>query len=297
MKTWSNGKIINGRKNIDSLNFSLHYANPVIWEGIRTYRQSANRRTTKIWKLEEHINRLFDSAKIINTEIPYNKKDLVAACQAVTKANGNGDFYLRPIVYSSQDAESAKAKQSKISVDIYCFPIPALYKPKNEGIKVKISNIIRSYPQFQMQAKTSANYSMLHPIKNELAAGGIDDLLVTDNQGYIVEATVANIWVFKGDLAMTPPNNGSILPGITRQCVMNILKDAALMKKYGLSPYVIEKNITKADLYTADCVVLCGTYAEIVNVAEIDGRQIGDQQTRSYYKILHEEYGRMVRAQ
>lgn len=295
MKTWSNGKIITGRKNIDSLNFSLHYANPVIWEGIRAYRQKNGK--TKIWKLEEHINRLFDSAKIVNTEIPYGKKEIIAACETVVKANGNGDFYLRPIVYSSQDAESAKAQQSNISIDIYCFPIPALYKPKAGGIKVKISNIVRSYPQFQMQAKTSANYGMIYPNKNELAASGIDDLLVTDNHGFIVEATVANIWVFKGDKAMTPPDNGSILPGITRQSVMDILKNAGLMAKHGLHPQVMEKPITKADLYTADSVILCGTYAEIVNVAEIDGRKIGGAQTHSYYQVIREEYNRMVRGE
>lgn len=285
---WSNGKMIRGYRKIDSLNFTLHYASPCVWEGIRSYKQADG--TTAIWKLEEHIARLFDSAKICGFEIPYTHTQLVNGCKAVVEAAGSGDLYLRPVAYSSGDAESAKPSQHNINVDIYCFPLLPLH---NKEIDCIISSYTRSYPHYQMQAKTAENYSFLQKVKPELKASNADEAFLTDNNGYIVEATVANIFLFKGKVAMTPPNNGSILPGITRKCVADILQSPKLATEYQHRCVLVEKNITRADVYTADCIILCGTYAEIVKVGSIDGRRIdGDDR---FFKILKNEYAKMTR--
>lgn len=293
-RTWSNGKIIKGRKQIDSLNFALHYASPNAWEGIRSYKQKDG--STKIWKLNEHIDRFFDTAKIIGFEIPFTFNEIVQGCKDVVEANGGGDLYLRPIAYPSQDAESVRPDQKgEIGVDIYAFPIPPLHGGAKK-LKLAISGLIRGYPQFEMQAKTAANYKFLQTAKTHISKD-IDDILLIDNLGYITEATVANIFIFKGNVALTPPSDGSILPGITRRCVADLLQNNALMvTKYKKPPTLLmEKKLTKADIYTADCAILCGTYAEIVNIGSVDGRVIGDDSKHFYYKMLSSEYTNLVR--
>lgn len=290
MKTWANGKIIKGRTPLDSMNFGLHYSGPNAWEGIRSYKQKNG--TTKIFKLKEHVDRLFDSAKIVGFEIPYTKAQITEGCRAVVRANGGGDLYLRPIAYTSQDAEPIRPQpQQQINVDIYCFPIPELHGKKD--IKTAISNMQRSYPHYDMQAKTAHNYHFLQPCKLECEQRGVDDVFLTDQNGHITEATVSNVFVIKGDVIMTPPNDGSILPGITRRCVAEIIQRAGIMvTKYKKTPILVEKKITRSDLYTADCIILCGTYAEVVNVIEVDGRKLPGS---DYYKIIKDEYQLMVR--
>lgn len=292
MTIWSNGILKGGPQQLNSLNFSLHYGSPCIWEGIRSYQQENGK--TLVFLLREHIDRLFDSAKIVGIKIPYTKQDIIKACNQVVKQNGYGDLYLRPVVYAANEAKSAKPQEMKINVDIYAFPLKALH---DKPVKCIISSYSRSYPQYQMQAKTSENYTFLQKVKPELDATGADEALLTNSSGHIVEATVANIFTIKGDVIMTPPNDGSILPGITRRCLGSIIRDPHTMLKYDKSPILLEKPLTRADLYTADCAVLCGTYAEVIRVAEIDGRIIGDPTTWDYYKILKEEYRKWTRGE
>jgi branched-chain amino acid aminotransferase len=290
MRVWTNGQIIHTKKQIDSLNFVLHYGSPACWEGIRAYeKQDGN---THIWKLEEHITRLFNSAKILNMKIPFEQHEVIEGCRKVVEANGSGDLYLRPIVYSTQDAESVRQAPSDISIDIYAFPIKKLGRDK--GVTAKISSITRGYPQFQMQCKTPANYAVLNNAKPEM--DGVDELLFCDNNGYVVEASVANIFIVRGDQILTPPNEGSILPGITRRCVLEILTNSATMySKFKKVPMVAEKPLTRADIYTADEMFMCGTYAEVVPIIQVDQRQIGNGQPGFYSKMLLAAYQDLVR--
>lgn len=292
MKMWSNGSIHKSNKKIDSMNAALHYAGPAAWEGIRSYLQQNG--STKIFKLEEHIRRLFDSAKIINIKIPFSYNDVIQACSSLVETNGGGDLYIRPIVYARNDASEMYKNGAEVNLDIYTFPMPILSK---RDVKVIISNFSRSYPTYQMQAKVAVNYSTVYELKQEAQRAGVDDVLVTDQHGFVVEASLANIFLVKGDVILTPPNNGSILPGVTRATlIQDILLNAPLMySKYKKSPIVVEKNITKADIYTADCIMLVGTYYEILNVLEVDGRVIGNGVENSYYKILWEEYHNLIR--
>lgn len=293
MKTWSDRKIIDGKAQIDSMSYPLHYAGPAVWEGMRAYVQDDG--TCKIFKLREHVKRLRESAKILGVNLPYTDAEIEQACEALVQHNGNRDLYLRPIAYLAVDAEGIHAKKSKdLKLDIYCVPIPKLHKDSDRGIKMVVSNVVRGYPQYSMQAKTPANYSILTTVQPLLDQTGAQDAFLIDNHGYVVEATVANFFVVKGDVIMTPPNKGSILPGITRRTIAEIFGDSARMfSRYKRSPRVVEKDITKADLYTADCVFLCGTYAEVVKVTEIDGRAIdGDD---FYFKLIEREYSDQVR--
>lgn len=284
MKVWTDNTIKDTAVEINSLNYTLHYGSPSAWEGIRSYLQ--NDGTTKIFKLKQHIDRLFDSAKIMNFMIPHTKEEVMKACQDVVESSGGGDLYLRPIAYSINVAENAKPQIQGIKLDIYAFPIVPLHSDK-KGIRVCISSFRRGYPQYQMQAKSAANYNFLQTVKHEMDAGKYDDVLLTDNDGYITEATVANVWIFKNGVAMTPPNDGSILPGVTRKAVSDIIRDS------NKSFLIMEKKITRADIYTADEVLICGTYAEIVNVLEVDGRKF--KEDGPIFKMIKDEYKKLVR--
>jgi branched-chain amino acid aminotransferase len=262
MRVWSNGTISSKKTPIDSLNFVLHYGAPAVWEGIRSYLQEDG--STKIWLLSQHIKRLFNSAKILNIKIPYTEEQLVEACQDLVESAGGGDLYLRPIAYTTQDAESVRAQTSDINVDIYAFPLKSL--DRDAGIKARISSVARGYPQYQMQAKTTANYAVLHNCKHEFE--GVDEVLFCDNDGYIVEASVANIFIVKNNIVYTPPQTGSILSGLTRQYV------AEKLRQNGVE--VFERRLTRADVYTADEFFMTGTYVEVVPITQVDGRTIGE---------------------
>lgn len=284
MKVWASGIIQDSAVETTSLNYTMHYASPCAWEGIRSYLQQNGK--TEIFQLDVHINRLFDSARIMNFTIPHTKDEVKKACVDLVEACGGGDLYLRPIAYSINAAEKAKPQLQGIKLDIYAFTVPALHSEK-KGIKMCISSFRRGYPQFQMQAKSASNYHFLQSIKHELEAGTYDDAFLTDNEGYITEATVANVWIYKNGIAMTPPNDGSILPGVTRKAVSDIIH------KSGHPIVIMEKKITRADIYTADCIILCGTYAEIVSVVEVDGRKFSED--HHFYKMVKEGYLKLVR--
>lgn len=292
MKTWSDRRIIEGKAPLNSFSFPLHYGSPVVWEGLRAYVQEDG--VCRIFRLREHLRRLRDSAKILGCTLPYTDDEMLHACDQVVQLNGNQDSYLRPIAYLDVDAEGIHAKKTKdLKLDIYCVPAPKLHRDAERGIKMVISSVVRGYPQYQMQAKTPSNYAALTYVQPLLDQTGAQDAFLVDNQGYVVEATVANFFVVKGSTVMTPPNAGSILPGITRQSVAEILNSPAMFAKHKTFVQVAEKNITKADLYTADCVFLCGTYAEVMKVNEVDGRTI-DEDDR-IFKIVQAEYSNLVR--
>jgi branched-chain amino acid aminotransferase len=259
----------------------MHYGSPAVWEGIRAYRQEDG--TTKLWLLEQHIKRLFNSAKILNFEIPYTQEQLMTACQDLIVAAGGGDLYLRPIAYATQDAESVRAQTNRIAVDIYAFPIDP--PNKDAGIKARISAITRGYPQYQMQAKTTANYAILNNCKHELE--NVDELFFCDNEGYVVEATVANIFIVKDGHLFTPPQTGSILSGLTRHWLSQ--------KAWDLGLKISERRLTKPDLYTADEIFICGTYVELVPVTILDSRTIGTGKPGHVTRTLKHELVKATR--
>lgn len=284
-KTWANGKLINGSPKVSTLNVSLNYAFPVVWEGIRAYRQLDG--SCKIFKLKEHLQRLHDSAKILGFEIPFDVPRLMQACKDLVKVTEGDELYLRPIAYRDADSEGRKSK-SEIKVDIYAVPAPES-KDKLTSI---ISSYKRGYPYFQMQAKTSMNYAQLGLIEQECDRSGVDEAFITNSSGHIVEASVANVFVVKNGAILTPPDNGDILPGITRKVIIrDILTNPKIMySKYSTSVVVKESTLTRSDLYLADEIFLTGTYYEVTPVVEVDGRKIGNGEIGLVTRIVQNEY-------
>jgi len=289
LKTCSNGKLIKGRKKLDSFVASFNYSGLAVWEGIRAYQQKDG--STKLFKLKEHIKRLFNSARIIGIKLPFEAYELERACQSLVMSVGGGDLYLRPIAYVDSDCEE-KFDIKTVSIDIHCFEV--LYTD-DRSKKAIISSHSRSYPEYIMQAKTPANYNKIFEMKAEAERAGVEEVLITDRHGYVVEGSTSNILVIKGNIIATPPSDGSILPGITLNELTKILHNPTIFVKHKRTPNVVVKNITRADIYTADSILLTGTLCEIINICEIDGRPLLDKNENFYYKILRDEFTKLTR--
>lgn len=259
--SWHDGKIIEGRPNIDSFNWSLHYGGNC-WEGIRSYVGVDGE--TRIFMLYPHIRRLFESAKILKLRIPYSVEEIMLACVELVKKVGGGHLYIRPIVYYVGHAESTKEENLTISVDILVAKIDS---SSRMNLKVITSNKIRSYPEHLMQCKTVNNYGQLRLYSDEAKRAKVDDVLLKDHNGYYTEASSANLFIIKDGVAYTPPNNGSILSGVTRKLLMDVLPNV-------FETPVIEKQLTFPDLVTAHEVFLSGTFVEIQQIIDIDGYDV-----------------------
>lgn len=284
MQTWHNNKLIEGKPVIDSLNWTLHYSGSV-WEGIRCYHVKGASKG-HLFKLGEHIDRLFESARIMKMEISYTWNELVDACKTVALANGarKHDLYIRPIVYYSQDAEGIKSSSKKVTVDIFAIPIKNTYN--KDGIKVITASRHRSYPTYEMQCKSSNNYGEAKLWMSEIERSGVDDILFKDEHGYYTEASVANLFIIKDGKMITPPNDGSILAGITRKTILESQVGAYSF----LKPKI--KRITRPDLILAEEVFMTGTYAEVIPILEIDGYKIGPN--KGWVKTLQTTYQNII---
>lgn len=289
MICWHNGAFVRGPVMVGSDNFSLHYG-PCIWEGIRGYVQRDGR-TVKVFKLEEHVNRLFDSMKALGIEVTYSKVQIIGAIRELVKKNGVKDCYIRPLVYNTDTYAALQQVNKEYNFDIY---ISDIGKEKSSGIDLITSTYQRSYPNMPMQCKVSSNYLIGQLAEAEAARSGVDDALLMDKNGFYTESSVGNLFIVKNGIIMTPPNEGSILPGITRSTIMSeILANTSIMfAKYKMHVGIINKNITRADLYTADEVFLCGTFMEVTPIKSIDGITFGDNLITT---IVQNEYLSLVR--
>lgn len=273
---WHNGQIIEGDYKVSSFCHGLHYPSSV-WEGMRAYEKDDG--STHIFKLKEHVDRLFESAKVMELRIPYTREQVVKACNDLVTKMGGGDLYLRPIIYNESPIEGVVSEVSDHTLDIYAVPVGTYAK---DGIKAVISSYSRGYPYNFMQIKAAMNYGLLDVLDAEAKRSGAKVVLVANKDGYILESAVANIFLFKKGKLITSKNEGDILNGITRQ---------TLCSHYPVE----ERNITRQDLYLADEVFLCGTYAEITPVTNIDGHAIGTGKIGYMTKDIMKSFDRLTR--
>lgn len=276
MIMWSNGKFVKANQ-VSTLNWVMHYSGSA-WEGIRSY-EVANNGTVHPFALTDHVSRLFDSAKILRLQIPYTQDQIRQAIRDLQIKIGPVELYFRPIVYPMKDAEG-KADDERVGVDIYAFELPNGFPKK--GIKVQTSFKSRAYPHFEMQCKSSNNYGALEQLRRGAKNAKVHDFLLTDGHGNYTEATTANLFVVRRNKIWTPPNDGSILPGLTR---------AFTIEQTGAQ----EKKVTRPELITASEVFITGTYAEITPVVEIDGYKIGDGKPGPTTNKCREAYFHAVR--
>ncbi len=251
-----------------------------VFEGIRAYNG-------KVFKLREHIDRLYDSAKAIALEIPISKEEFMKIILETLRVNNLRDAYIRPIVTRGiGDLGLDPRKCSKPTIIVITRPWGKLYGDLYEkGLKAVTVTIRRNPIDSLPPNIKSLNYLNNVLAKIEANVKGGDEAIFLDKNGYVSEGSGDNVFIVKNGLIITPPTINN-LKGITREVVIEIIERLKLPFK--------EANISLYDLYTADEVFVTGTAAEIAPIVEIDGRKIGDGKPGRITKILMEEFKKVT---
>lgn len=267
-KIWMNGKIVPYKNaKVHVLTHALHYST-AIFEGIRCYN------TTKgpaIFRLGEHVDRLFKSAKMYSMKIPYTKAEISDAIIQTVRSNKLKECYIRPIAYYGHGVMGLTPTPNKIEVSIACWEwnLGESSAGKRRGARCKVSSWLRIDSRSQpMQAKAASNYSNAALARVEALKDGYDEAIMLNYHGKVSEGSAENIFIVNKEEISTPPLNAGILEGITRDSVIKIARSD------GIS--VIERDVDREDLYVADEVFMTGTAAEVKSVTEVDNITIGD---------------------
>jgi branched-chain amino acid aminotransferase len=263
---WFDGEMVPWREaKTHVLTHTLHYGMGV-FEGVRAYEAEGG---TAIFRLQEHTNRLFDSAHIMNMKIPFSKEELNEAQRAAVRENNLPSAYIRPMVFYGSEAMGLRATGLKVHVIVAAWSWGA-YMGKEAleaGIKVRTSSYTRHHVNISMtRAKANGPYFNSMLALQEALSGGADEALLLDAQGYVAEGSGENIFVVKDGVIYTPMLT-SCLNGITRNTIF------ALASELGLE--VKEKLLTRDEVYIADEAFFTGTAAEVTPIRELDGRTIG----------------------
>ncbi|MED5555189.1 MAG: branched-chain amino acid transaminase [Pseudomonadota bacterium] len=283
---WMNGDMVDWRDaKVHVLTHTLHYGVGV-FEGVRAYDTS---RGPCIFRLHDHTRRLFDSAQILRLDIPFSESDLNAAQKDVFAFNDLDEGYLRPVAYLGSEAMGLRADGLTVNVAIACWPWPDYMDPQSRelGITVRTSSYTRHHVNITMcKAKANGNYINSIMALREAIDSGCDEALLLDNEGYVAEGSGENFFLVKNGVIHTPELT-SCLPGITR--------DTVLVFAGELNIPVIERRITRDEVYIADEAFFTGTAAEVLPIRELDGRVIGDGKPGSVTLRLQSLYFDQVR--
>jgi branched-chain amino acid aminotransferase len=266
-KIWLDGNFVHwDDAQVHVCTHTLHYGLGV-FEGIRCYMCHDGR--SAIFRLREHIRRLYDSAKIVEIEIPYPEDQITEICKEIVRVNDFKECYIRPLVFIESDQLGLYVKDFKVRVAIISWVWGAYLGEEGlrNGIKAKVSSFIRHHVDAGMtKAKVNGQYVNSILAKREAISCGYDEAIMLDSEGYISEASGENIFIIRNNTIKTTPLT-SILPGITRECVIKISKDMGFDVK--------EERFSRDELYIADEVFFTGTAAEVTPVVNVDGRRIG----------------------
>jgi branched-chain amino acid aminotransferase len=259
------------------LTHTLHYGLGV-FEGLRCYRTADGR--SAVFRLPEHVRRLFDSAHINLLEIPFTLQQIQDAILQTLRANGLEEGYIRPLVFIGEGAMGLNPADNPIRAAIIVYPWGKYLGEDGieQGIRAKVSTFVRHFVNAKMtKGKTCGDYVNSILAKREALLDGYDEAILLDTQGLVSEASGENLFAVREGVIRTPPLP-TILAGITRSAVMEIARDKGIP--------VIETPITRDELYIADEVFLTGTAAEVTPIREIDHRRIGSGRRGPITKTL-----------
>jgi branched-chain amino acid aminotransferase len=263
---WMDGKMIDWRNaKIHVLTHTLHYGMGV-FEGVRAYKTIDG---TAIFRLQEHTQRFFNSAKIFQMLIPFSQDELMQAQKEVIKANQLEACYLRPIAWLGSEKMGVAARGNTVHVAIAAWPWGAYLGDEavNKGIRVKTSSFTRHHVNVSMvRAKASGYYINSVLANHEATSDGYDEALLLDTDGYVSEGSGENVFMVRAGVLYTP-DVASCLDGITRDAILTIAQDEGIR--------VVEKRITRDEMYCADEAFFTGTAAEVTPIRELDNRTIG----------------------
>lgn len=267
-KIWLDGRLVDwADANVHVLTHTLHYGLGA-FEGIRCYETHDGR--SAVFRLEDHVRRLLDSARIATIPVPYTQAELVSACLETIRANRLTACYLRPLVFIGDGAMGLYATTNPTRVAIVAWKWGAYLGEEalSKGIRAKVSSFTRPGINMQMaKGKIVGHYVSSVLAKREAMAAGYQEAILLDAQGHVAEASGENVFVVRDGVVATPPYGGAILGGITRDTLIRLMR--------GLGIQVVERPIARDELYVADEVFLCGTAAELTPVREVDDRQVG----------------------
>ncbi|MEM1332223.1 MAG: branched-chain amino acid transaminase [Actinomycetota bacterium] len=265
-KIWMNGELVPwDQAQVHVLTHTLHYGMGV-FEGIRAYETADG---PGIFRLTEHIQRLFASAQILGMEIPYTVDELIAATKETVAATGLSSCYIRPLAYFGYGEMGLNTLPCTVDVAIACWPWGAYLGDDavTKGVRMKISSWTRHDHNIMPPAsKTTGNYVNSSLAKVEALRAGYDEAIMLAPDGLVAECSGENIFVARHGKLLTPPLSAGALEGITQNTVMTIARDL------GFEVYV--DNLARSDLYIADEMFVCGTAAEVSSVNSVDDRAL-----------------------
>jgi len=283
---WFDGQMVPWRDaRVHVLTHTLHYGLGV-FEGVRAYETDQG---PAIFRLQQHTNRLFNSAKILNMKIPFTKEEVNQAQIASVRDNGLNSAYLRPMAFFGAEGMGLRADSLKTHLIVAAWNWGAYMGEEslNRGIKVRTSSYTRHHVNITMtKAKANGNYINSMLALQEAISGGADEALLLDSEGFVSEGSGENFFMVKDNVIYTPELT-NCLDGITRATVMQ------LAEEFGYK--MVAKRITRDEVYVADEAFFTGTAAEVTPIRELDDREIGqgsrgpvtERLQTAYFDIVH----------
>jgi len=264
-KIWMDGRLVDwDDARVHVLSHGLHYGSGV-FEGIRCYKTPKG---PAVFRLREHVDRLFDSARICHIEIPYGREEVSEAVLETIRVNGLEAGYIRPLAFIGLGAMGLYPKDNPVSLAIAAWPWGAYLGDDglDRGIRVRVSSYTRHHVNSAMtRAKATGYYMNSILAKHEAVASGCDEALLLDAQGYVAEGSGENIFIVRKGLLQTPPLT-SVLDGITRDTILRLAADEGIEAR--------EIRFTRDDVYTSTEAFFTGTAAEVTPIRELDDRPI-----------------------
>lgn len=264
---WLDGEMVPWREaKVHVLTHTFHYGLGV-FEGVRAYNTESH--GTSIFRLQEHTDRLFRSAHILNMAMPFDKQTINDAQRAVVRENNLEEAYLRPMCFYGSEGMGLRADNLKTHVMVASWEWPSYMEPeaREKGIKVRTSSYTRHHVNIAMcKAKANGNYINSMLALQEALQSGCEEALLLDNEGYVAEGSGENFFLIRNGKIYTPELT-SCLEGITRDTIFVLAEE--------LGYKIIEKRITRDEVYVADEAFFTGTAAEVLPIRELDGRAIG----------------------
>ncbi|PKM93073.1 MAG: branched chain amino acid aminotransferase [Elusimicrobia bacterium HGW-Elusimicrobia-4] len=286
-KIWFDGKFVDWQDaRIHLMSHVVHYGSS-IFESMRCYNAENG---PAIFRIDAHIDRLYDSAKIYRMKIPFSKKEFSDAVINVVKKNNFKECYIRPVVFRGYGEIGVNPLKNPVNCAIAAWEWGAYLgkEAMEKGASVIVSSWRRAAPDtFPSLAKAGGNYINSQLIKMDAVQGGYDEAIALDVYGYVSEASGENIFIVKNGVIFTPPTSSSILAGITRHTVFTLARDMNIR--------VEQHSVPRESLYIADEVFLTGTAAEITPVSKIDNIIIGKGNCGEITKKLQTEYFNILR--
>jgi branched-chain amino acid aminotransferase len=286
-KIWMDGALVDwDDATVHVLTHTLHYGLGA-FEGIRAYRRADGR--SAVFRLREHVDRLFDSAKLLLMPMPFTRERLCEASVELLRANRLEEGYLRPLAFmGAGDMGIAADNATRISIAAWRWGAYLGKDGVDQGIRAKISSFARHHVNASLpKAKVVGQYASSILAKREAKLGGYDEAILLDTSGHVTEGSGANVFIVRQGALVTPPLSSSILAGITRDTVMTLAREEGIP--------VIEASITRDELWLADEAFFTGTAAELTPIREVDDRAIGEGKPGPITKRLQARYFEVVR--